>query len=367
VSGPFGGAFRGRRVFVTGHTGFKGSWLCLWLEHLGASVTGYALAPPTAPALFVEADVGSGLAGHVEADVRDGERLAAALERAAPHLVLHLAAQTVVREGYRDPRETFDVNVMGTVSLLEGVRAWGRPCAVLVVTSDKCYLNVDTPGGHREDDPLGDLTPYGGSKGAQEIVARSYRASYFPPDRLEAHGVRLASARAGNVIGGGDWTADALVPDVVRAVQRGESVPLRYPDAVRPWQHVLDCLDGYLTLARSLLEGDDPAVCDAWNFGPLPGDDLPVRALVERFLLDWGKGTFHEAHGPHLPEAPALRLAIDKAREGLAWRPLWDVDTAIRETASWYRRWLERPESARDACLEQIARYELGKGNQEGL
>lgn len=366
MSEPFGGVFRDRSVFVTGHTGFKGSWLCLWLESLGARVTGYALAPPTTPANFDISGIEQGLVRHHVADVRDGDTLQAALEEAEPDVVLHLAAQSIVRESYRIPRETFDVNVLGVASLLDGILAIGKPCAVVVVTSDKCYRNVEQVWGYRENDAMGDLSPYGGSKGAAELLIHSYRQSFFHPAHLADHGVKLASGRAGNVIGGGDWTPDALVVDLVQALAEGRSVEIRSPQATRPWQHVLQALSGYLLLAARLLESDDPALQSGWNFGPLPGNELPVEELVDRFLAVWGEGSWKDtSSGDHPHEAGVLRVNIDKALWALDWRPGWDIDEVLRETARWYRQYLEAPQSVRDLSLEQIAAYErrMAKGN----
>ena len=359
MSVSFAKALAGRSVFVTGHTGFKGSWLCLWLERLGARVTGYALAPPTDPNNFTVSGVREVLAGHHEADVRDAETLHAALQSAAPDVILHLAAQSIVKVGYQEPRETFDTNVMGTVSLLDGVRKLDKPCAVVVVTSDKCYENREQVWGYRESDPFGDHDPYGGSKGAAEIVVRTYRHSFLPPERLSEHGIKLASARAGNVIGGGDWTPDALVVDLFRALTRGAAVQLRNPDACRPWQHALQALSGYLTIAARLLESDDPSLCSGWNIGPLPGNEISVREVVERFLAEWGDGSWIDAGDPSLPrEANILRLSIDKALWQLNWRPRWTIDEVLRHTAHWYRQHHEGRESMRRLCLEQIAAYE---------
>lgn len=352
-------AYAGRRVFVTGHTGFKGSWLCLWLERLGATVTGYALDPPTDPSHFAIADVADGLAADHRADVRDADALDAAVLAADPDVVFHLAAQSVVRESYRIPRETFEVNAIGTAGVLDAVRRRNRPCVVVLVTSDKCYLNVEQPWGYRESDALGDLSPYGGSKGAAELVIRSWRHAYFHPDRVAEHGVKVASGRAGNVVGGGDFTKDALVVDVVRALAAGETVEIRSPAATRPWQHVLQCLSGYLTLGAALLESDAPDLCEGWNFGPLPGDDWPVADLVERFLAEWGSGEWRDdSGGEHPHEAGLLRLSIDKAIGRLGWRPRWGVERTLVETARWYRRWLDDPTGMREVGLEQIAAYE---------
>ena len=359
MSMPFENAFAGRSVFVTGHTGFKGSWLCLWLERLGARVTGYALEPPTSPNNFDVSGVRDVLAADHSGDIRDERKLHAALTAAAPDVVLHLAAQSVVRRGYQIPRETFDVNVLGTASVLDGVRRLGKPCAVVAVTSDKCYENQEQTWGYRESDQLGDHDPYGGSKGAAEILIRSYRCSFFDPQRLPEHGIKLASARAGNVIGGGDWTADALVVDIVRALSEGNPVQLRSPDSLRPWQHVLQALSGYLTLAARLLASDDPALCTGWNIGPLPGGELPVREVVEAFLREWGSGSWRDISDPTQPhEANILRLAIDKALSQLPWRPQWHIEETLRRTVEWYRRYHEQGGSMREMSLRQIAAYE---------
>lgn len=358
-------AFAGRSVFVTGHTGFKGAWLCLWLAELGARVTGYALAPETEPSLFEVADVESSLEQHMIGDIRDREAVEASVRRAAPDVVLHLAARTVVREGYVRPAEAFSVNVDGTTALLDAVRALDHDCAVVVVTSDKCYANDESGRRFTEDDPLGGHDPYSASKAAQELVTQSYRTSFFDP---AARGVgrpvvRLASGRAGNVIGGGDWTADGLVADLARTRARGEEMVLRHPEAVRPWQHVLEPLAGYLTLAAHLAApaGDETAA--AYNFGPDPEDDCTVGQLVDRVLEAWdpdsaGRRRWRREDGAeHLPEAGVLRLASDRARSDLGWRPRWRLDEAVAHTAWWYRAFESDPDSARAACLGDIRSY----------
>jgi CDP-glucose 4,6-dehydratase len=365
----FGDAVRGRSVFVTGHSGFKGSWLCLWLARLGARVTGYALAPPTEPNHFSVCGVRELLAGHHEADIRDAEVLGAAMRDARPDVVLHLAAQSVVRRGYEIPRETFDVNVMGTAGVLDAVRQLDRPCVVVAVTSDKCYQNREQVWGYREDDPMGERDPYGGSKGAAELLIRAYRHSFFPPRQLARHGVKLASARAGNVIGGGDWTPDALIVDIFRAVWQGRTVEIRSPDAFRPWQHVLQALSGYLTLAARLLESDDPKFASGWNFGPLPGNEIPVRQVVEIVLDEWGQGSWRDASAgangrPH--EANILRLAIDKAMWQLGWRPRWDTRETLRRTVQWYRHYYDQDLPMREVGLEQIEAYEAALEGKDG-
>jgi len=352
-------AIAGKSVFVTGHTGFKGSWLCLWLKELGARVTGLALAPPTDPANFVISDVEPVLDRHHVADIRDEAAMMAALEEAKPDLVLHLAAQTVVREAYQNPRENFDVNVMGTVSVLEAVRKLDRPCAVVCVTSDKCYDNVEQVWGYRENDPMGPPEPYGASKGAAELVVRSYRDSFFPADRIGAHGIKLASARAGNVIGGGDWTQHALLTDMMRSFQAKEPVALRFPGAYRPWQHVLEALSGYLTLSAALLSSDDPRYCAGWNFGPVPGNEIRVSDLAEKFTEHWGEGGWIDASdADNPPEAHVLRLAIDKALWELDWRPVWQVDEVLERTAAWFRRYHTGETDMQAVCLEQIRAYQ---------
>ncbi len=370
-----GPVFAGRSVFVTGHTGFKGSWLSIWLHGLGARVTGYALAPPTSPSNFEASAVGELLAAHHEADLRDSAGLQAALQGAAADVVFHLAAQPLVRQSYASPRETFDVNVMGTVNLLEAIRVLGRPCVVVVITSDKCYENREQTWGYREIDALGGHDPYSASKGAAEIAVAAYRNSFFPPGDLRRHRVKLASVRAGNVIGGGDWAKDRILTDVVRHLQAGQPVPVRSPRAVRPWQHVLEPLGGYLTLAARMLQSDDPAWCEAWNFGPVPGEEIPVSRLVELFIQAWGDDrvpgpghavrrvvgcAWQDVSDPNAPhEAGVLRLCTDKALHQLAWRPRWNVAEAVRRAAQWYRRfYASSSPDARAACRQDIEAYE---------
>jgi len=355
--------FAGRSVFLTGHTGFKGSWLAIWLHRLGARVTGYAL-PPATPSNFLQSGVRDLLSKHHEADIRDLTLLERALRAAAPDVVFHLAAQALVRDSYARPRETFEVNVLGTVNLLDAVRALGKRCVVLVVTSDKCYENCEQVWGYREIDPLGGHDPYSASKGAAEIVTAAYRRSFFPPERLADHGIRVASARAGNVIGGGDWAEHRIVPDIVRSLMAGDPLRLRNPNAVRPWQHVLEPLSGYLTLAARMLESDDPIWCGAWNFGPLPGEEVSVRELVDRFLAVWGEGSWQDAGNPSEPhEAGVLRLAIDKALAQLGWRPRWSLAECVERTAAWYRSFRDGTvTSMRRACEADVAAYEAVAG-----
>jgi len=348
----FAGAYAGRRVFVTGHTGFKGSWLTSWLLDLGAQVTGYALDPPTVPNLFeaIGLDEGSSSDGRftdLRADVRDAERLSAALMEAAPEVVFHLAAQPLVRRSYAEPHLTLETNVMGTANLLEAVRAAGAtghaPRAVVVVTSDKCYENLETDHAYTEGDALGGWDLYSASKACAELVCDAYRRSFFAAQQAPG----LATARAGNVIGGGDWGEDRIVPDCVRSVAAGRPVELRNPCAVRPWQHVLEPLSGYLWLGAVLLRGErlgaDQAApaANAWNFGPGPDDRLTVAEVVERFLLSWGAGEWRPATGaaqqPH--EAGLLSLDATKAARELGWRPVWGVEEAVAATVAWYRCW----------------------------
>ncbi|MFK7788775.1 MAG: CDP-glucose 4,6-dehydratase, partial [Phycisphaeraceae bacterium] len=338
--------FAGKSVLLTGHTGFKGSWLTLMLRELGASVTGYALAPPTVPSHFDLADIKGALARHVEADLLDRSTLEAVVRETKPDVILHLAAQSVVKTGYAQPFDTYLANVMGTASLLDAVCKVGRPCVVVVATTDKVYENREHVWGYRECDPLGGHDPYSASKAACDLLTTSYRKSFFPPDRIAEHGVKLATVRAGNVIGGGDFKSFALIPDLMRALHKGEPMQVRSPRSIRPWQHVLDCLDGYLALAGKMLVSDDPAWCDAWNFGPQPGNEWQVHEVVTAMTNEWnrdqpnGSAGWIDASDPDQPhEAGVLRLSIDKATWELGWQPKWGVDEAIAQTVAWYRAW----------------------------
>jgi CDP-glucose 4,6-dehydratase len=334
------GGYAGKRVLVTGHTGFKGSWLTAWLSRLGAEVTGLALAPESERWMFAALGL-ERRCRHRVGDVRDLAAVRAALDQARPEVVFHLAAQPLVRRSYAQPVETLAVNVMGTAHLLESIRDAGRPCAVVVVTSDKCYENQEWPYGYRETDPMGGHDVYSMSKGATELLVSSFRRSFFPPERLSEHGVALATARAGNVVGGGDWADDRLIPDCVRALERGTAIPIRRPGSVRPWQHVLEPLSGYLMLGARLMgvgTKEPGAFAEAWNFGPRADEALPVRDVVEQLLSRWGSGTWEDQSDPSAPhEAGLLRLSIDKAVARLGWRPRWTLAETIARTADWYR------------------------------
>lgn len=352
-------ALKSKTVLVTGHTGFKGSWLCLWLHRMGAHVHGISLAPPTTPNNFTVSKVQDVLQSHTLGDIRDTQRLVGLIRDTKPDLIMHLAAQSVVREGYRDPIETFSTNVMGTASVLEAIRQTQHACSALMVTSDKCYENREQVWGYRECDPMGEHDPYGCSKGAAELVVRSYRDSFFPSSRLSSHGIKIASARAGNVVGGGDWTAHALIVDIVKALDAGKAVEIRSPDAHRPWQHVLQALSGYLTICDKLLNSEEPRYCSGWNIGPLPGNEIPVRQIVGLFLKEWGSGTWVDVSDPNAPhEAGILRLSIDKALWELGWKPAWDVVDTIRQTAKWYRQFQQNRENMMDFSMMQIAEFE---------
>ncbi len=354
----FAARLRGRSVFVTGHTGFKGSWLSLWLHTLGATVSGFALDPPTRPSNFQESSIAGVLHRDVRGDIRDSDALRRALDVSQPDVILHLAARTVVREGYTDPLDTISANVMGTATLLDVVRTRGKPCAVVVVSTDKCYANDESGRPFVEGDPVGGDDPYSASKGAVELVTNAYRHSFFPPEDLDRHGIAVCTARAGNVIGGGDWTPDGLVADVMRALPIGAAVTIRNPTAVRPWQHVLEPLAGYLTLAGKLLGPRAAEYCTAWNFGPEEADLESVAQVVDRLVRGWGSGAWQartDEHDP--PEANVLRLSSARARKKLGWRSRWTTAEAADRTVGWYRQYYADPTSARAACLADIAAY----------
>jgi CDP-glucose 4,6-dehydratase len=339
--------WKGKRVFLTGHTGFKGSWLALCLARAGAEVHGYATAPPTEPNLFTLAEVKGVIASHVIADVRDGDSLKKAMTEAAPEIVFHLAAQALVRCAYREPVATYAVNVMGTVHLLEAVRATHGVRAVVNVTTDKCYDNKEWAWGYRENEALGGRDPYSNSKACAELVTAAYRDSF-----LAAAGVGVATARAGNVIGGGDWAADRLLPDFFRASLAKRPLEIRYPEAIRPWQHVLEPLSGYLLLAERLFtEGQRAA--GAWNFGPADEDARPVRWLLDHLGARIPGMQWRQAGGELLHEAAYLKLDSSKARKELAWQPRWNLMTALDMTADWIQAW-QAGRPMRDVCHEQI-------------
>lgn len=343
--------WQGKRVFLTGHTGFKGAWLSQWLTYLGADVTGYALAPPTSPSLYALTEIDQRIHSHI-ADIRDLEALSRAMAGSRAEIAVHMAAQSLVRPSFADPVDTYETNIMGTVHFLEAVRRAPGVRAALVVTSDKCYQNDGEI--HTELDPMGGRDPYSSSKGCAELITAAYRDSFF------GHGgIAVATARAGNVIGGGDWGTDRLIPDCIRALTMGEPVPVRNPHAVRPWQHVLDCLMGYLLLIEKLYT-DGPACGGAYNFGPDAGEEHNAQWVAERVCAAWGRDASYtvapEENAP--PEAPVLRLNSTKARRELGWEPGLSAAQAIDWTVDWYRRYGRI--SPADLCEEQIRGYMEG-------
>ncbi|MFM7427790.1 MAG: CDP-glucose 4,6-dehydratase [Elainella sp.] len=352
--------WQGKKVFMTGHTGFKGSWLSLWLQELGAELTGFALKPPSNPSLFELANVASGMTS-IEGDICDFEALKQAMAEAQPEIVIHMAAQPIVRRSYQAPIETYATNVMGTVHLLEAVRQVGGVKVVVDITSDKCYENKEWVWGYREDDRLGGYDPYSSSKACAELVAASYRNSFFNPAKYEEHGVALATTRAGNVIGGGDWAADRLIPDILNAVMKGESVLIRSPRATRPWQHVLEPLNGYLMLAERLYS-EGVAYAESWNFGP---DDLnakPVSWIADELYELWGNGITWTQDGPgNLHENTFLKLDCTKAHTRLGWLPKLDIKATLQWIVEWSKAY-ERGLDMRQYTESQIRRFmELGQ------
>ncbi len=346
----------GKKVFVTGHTGFKGSWLCLWLQQLGAEVTGYSLQPPTTPSLFDVAKVAQGMKS-IFGDIRDGEILTQAMQAASPDIVIHMAAQSLVRYSYTAPVETYSTNVMGTVLLFEAVRKTASVRVVVNITSDKCYENKEWVWGYRENEAMGGYDPYSSSKGCAELVASSYRSSYFNPAEYERHGVAIASARAGNVIGGGDWALDRLIPDILLAIQAGKPVKIRSPHAIRPWQHVLEPLSGYLQLAQKLFE-DGANYAEAWNFGPSDEDAKPVQWIVEQLTQLWGEDAHWELDAkPHPHEAHYLKLDCSKAKSRLGWYPHWGLGQTLEAIIDWYRAY-QAGENMHAKTIEQIQFYQ---------
>jgi CDP-glucose 4,6-dehydratase len=354
----FGSAFHERTVWLSGHTGFKGSWLATWLLRLGAEVHGFALEPPTTPSLFDQLGLASRLQ-HEIGDIRDASAVERSIAAARPAFVFHLAAQPLVRLSYETPRETYETNLMGTVNVLEGLRKQARPCIAIFVTTDKCYENREWLHAYRENDPLGGHDPYSSSKATAEIAIAAYRNSFFSSGSSE---VQIASARAGNVVGGGDWALDRIVPDSIRALQRGEPIPVRNRTATRPWQHVLEPLSGYLCLAAALADpaGSAAAFGSAFNFGPTLGSNRTVADLVEQILKYW-PGSWQDRSDPTAPhEAGRLNLAIDKAFHLLNWSPVWNFSETVAQTVDWYRHCVEArtPVEVAQFTVGQVEHYE---------
>lgn len=350
--------WRGKRVLITGHTGFKGSWLSLWLQSMGVQVVGYSLTTPTSPSLFEVAEVSKGM-NSILGDIRDLEHLCASFAAHRPEVVIHMAAQSLVRYSYIKPVETYSTNVMGTVNLLEAVRSTDSVKAVVNVTSDKCYENREWVWGYRESEAMGGYDPYSSSKGCAELVAAAYRNSYFHPEKYQQHGVAIASARAGNVVGGGDWAEDRLIPDILRAIVQGKPVSIRNPHAIRPWQHVLEPLSGYLQLAQKLYE-EGPSYAEGWNFGPNDEDAKPVHWIVERLTESWGEGASWVLDGgvnPH--EAHYLKLDCSKAKARLDWHPKWHLEDTLDVIIDWHRAYRDGKDM-RALSLSQIQQYANG-------
>lgn len=347
----FHGVYAGKSVLVTGHTGFKGSWLTLWLEKMGADVTGFSSGVPSEPSHFALCTTA---VKTIWGDVRDRQAVKDAVDAVQPEIVFHLAAQPLVRLSYEIPVETFDTNVMGTVNVLEAVRSCPSVKAVVVITSDKCYENFEDSVPFIESDPMGGFDPYSASKGAAELIVSSYRNSFFNPSQFnKTHSVLVASVRAGNVIGGGDWGKDRLVPDIMKTASRGETVEIRCPNAVRPWQHVLEPLSGYLLVGEQLLNQNIEAA-SGWNFGPMPEDHFTVEQVCKVLADKWDAVKYELAGNADLHEAGILRLDCTKAIRKLGWKPVWDGPKALAETATWYRAFYEAGQSITG---EQICSY----------
>lgn len=351
----FGGIYKNRKVLITGHTGFKGSWLCLILNKLGANVYGYALQPPTTPNLFTEAGIDEIVTSYI-GDIRDYDKLKGFIQKVQPEIIIHMAAQALVMESYKNPRETFEINIMGTVNLLDVARITKSVKAIVNVTTDKCYENQEWHWSYRENEPMGGYDPYSNSKGCSELVTSSYRNSYFNSKKYSDHGVALASARAGNVIGGGDWADDRLIPDFIRAITKGEKVEIRSPFAIRPWQHVLEPLSGYLNLAAKLYTNGSK-YAEAWNFGPDDSDAQNVEWITETICNLWGEGaSFTIDTNPQPHEANYLKLDCSKAKAELNWMPKWNIHKTLVSIVDWNKAFLNG-KNIRKVSEEQINNY----------
>jgi CDP-glucose 4,6-dehydratase len=348
----------GKHVFLTGHTGFKGGWLSLWLQSLGAHITGYALKPSTQPNLFEVASVEKGMRSII-GDIRDLDNLKKAMKEANPDILIHMAAQPLVRYSYTNPVETYATNVMGTVNVLEAARDNKNIKAILNVTSDKCYENHEIDRGYREDEPMGGFDPYSNSKGCAELASSAYRNSFFNIEKYKDHGVALATARAGNVIGGGDWAEDRLIPDFIRAIEAKQKVSIRNPHAIRPWQHVLEPLQGYLILCQKLYE-EGPRFSESFNFGPDEKDAKNVEWIASQLVKAWGEGVTYEvnSNASSLHEAHFLKLDCTKAHQTLGWQPKWDVHLALEKIYAWHKAHLKN-EDMHQYSLNDIKMYTL--------
>jgi len=348
--------WNGKRVFLTGHTGFKGSWLSLWLHSLGATVKGYSLEPPTSPSLFKEANVEGVIFSQID-DIRDQGILHKSMTSFNPDILIHMAAQPLVRYSYDEPIETYDVNVIGTAKVLEVARSCSNLKAIVNITTDKCYENDERTQGYKEDDPMGGHDPYSSSKGCAELVASAYRSSF-----LQEQGVGLASVRAGNVIGGGDWADDRLIPDILRSFEKSKPVVIRNPKATRPWQHVLEPLSGYLILAQKLYE-NQKEYAEGWNFGPNEKDVKPVDWILDKMISKWPNSSWELDQSSHPHEAGFLKLDISKAETRLNWKSIWGLSHALEKIISWHKAWLNK-EDMQAACLAEIEEYTKDMNNE---
>ena len=351
----FDSFYRGKRVLVTGHTGFKGSWLAVWLHEIGAEVIGVGLDPATERDNFELTGIGGKIAADIRADIRDGERLKHIFKEYKPEIVFHLAAQPLVRLSYQCPVETYQTNVMGTINVLEAIRATGSVKIGVMITTDKCYENREQIWGYRENEAMGGYDPYSSSKGVAEIAIASWRRSFFNPDKYSEHGKAVASVRAGNVIGGGDWALDRIIPDCIRALEAGLPIDIRSPRSIRPWQHVLEPLSGYMLLAKKMWE--EPAkYCEGWNFGPNPESISTVWEVASKVIENYGCGSLRDLSDTNaLHEAKLLLLDISKARFSLGWQPRMNIDQTIELTVDWYKNY--NVENPYQLCIRQINRY----------
>ena len=348
--------WKNKRVFITGHTGFKGTWLCLFLSYMGAKVTGYALKAPTNPSLFEITKAEELIEASIEGDIRNLKYLQQSMQKANPEIVIHMAAQPLVRESYKIPVETYETNVMGTVHVMEAIRHCQNVKAVVNVTTDKCYENKEWAWGYRENEAIGGYDPYSSSKGCSELVTAAYRSSFFSAETYKKHGIAIATARAGNVIGGGDWANDRLIPDLIRAILAGEDIMLRNPQAIRPWQHVLEPLYGYLTLSQHLYE-KGMMFAEGWNFGPHDNDAKSVSWIVNELCRLWGSGVKCNLHcGDQLHEATYLKLDCSKAKARLNWEPVWNLKQALEKIYEWVSAY-QKNNNMRELCYQQIAEY----------